>query len=128
MKRPFSLSYQYTTWRGSRPAMKAAERSLAEIDTTRAPGRAATSRSPKVGTRRLPGPAMVPLGANSSEGRPWRRLNRRMASSLSKTTVSPAGPAPTRVVALPISPEACQRSSSAFWAKTSSRPSFSTSL
>ena len=92
VKRPVSWSNQNTACCGAWPARKMAERSLAERDTTRALGTAATSWSPRVGTRRLPGPGIVCGRKKVSRGRPWVRLNSVIASSLSNTTASPFGP------------------------------------
>jgi hypothetical protein len=72
--------------------MKIAERSLAERDTTRAPGRTSTRRSPRVGTRSAPGPWAILVTGKLSLGRPFSALKRAIASSESKTTVSPFGP------------------------------------
>ena len=76
-------------------------RSLPDTTTTRDCGLASTSRSPSVGTRRLPGPATVAFGGKLSRGRPCFWLKRVIASSLSNTTVSPFGPSPRRTTARP---------------------------
>ncbi len=102
-------------------------RSLPETTTTREAGLASTSRSPSVATRRLPGPAIVVVGGKLSAGRPCLALNSVIASSLSKTTVSPFGPSPIRTIDRPSSPERSHSSSSRERANTWSRPSFSTS-